>query len=135
MKNVIRTFAPILILLLTTAFRGDDRLKFYWGEMKIEFESGISLSKVIQSKPTKKLHYIIREDLIQEVGKRTTKLEINLVRRGTSIYANRYDDLLSDQTLMFDDIYSSLRVGDTILLQFTGVEGILPQIVGLKIKE
>lgn len=133
MKKIGSVF--ILILLLSSAFRSDNRLKFYWGEKVIKYNTGISMAEINQSKNTNKLHFAIREDLIQEVGSRTTKVEINLVRNGASIYAYRFDNVLSNRTLKIHSMYSALRVGDTILIQFKGVEGILPQIIGLKIKE
>lgn len=133
-KKKVRS-AFILSLLLLTAFRSDDRMKFYWGEREIEYKSGISLTEINQPNNTNKLHYTIREDLIQEVGYRTTKVEINLVRSGMSVYTYRFDNVLSSNTLNIPRIYSSLRVGDTILIQFKGVDGILPHIIGLKIKE
>ncbi|WP_422359962.1 hypothetical protein [Reichenbachiella sp.] len=135
MKTVISPFILILTLLLTTAFRGDDRLKFYWGEKEIEYKSGLSLAEINQTYSTSKLRFKIREDLIQEVGYRNTKIEINLVRKGASIYTYRFDDALSHQTLKIDRIFTSLREEDTILIQFKGVKGVLPQIIGLKIRE
>lgn len=135
MKKGIHRFVPILFLLVITAFRSDDKLKFYWGDKKIEYNSGLSQNEINQANSTSKLHFKIREDLIQEVGNRTTKIEINLVRNGASIYTYRFENVLSNQTLKISRIYSSLRVGDTILIQFKGVDGILPQIIGIKIRE
>ncbi len=134
MKKLNRVLVLLMIIALTSAFNSDDRLVFYCGERKIDYQYGISLTEINQLNNANKLHYVIREDLIEKVEYRNAKIEINLVRSGASIYTYRFDDVLSKKTLKIQRIYSSLRVGDTILMQFKGVEGILPQIIGIKIK-
>lgn len=134
MKNIASVLVLLVLFVLSTGFRSDDRLKFYWGEKEIVYKSGVSLTEINQPNNANTLRYVIRKDLIEELGYRNTKVEINLVRSGVSIYAHRFDDVLSNQTLKIQSIYSSLRAGDTILIQLKGVEGILPQIIGIKIK-
>ncbi|MDW3209485.1 MAG: hypothetical protein R8N23_06455 [Reichenbachiella sp.] len=134
MKNIKSVLIPLVLFVLCTGFRSEDRLKFYWGEKEIAYTSGVSLTEINQPNNANTLRYVIRKDLIEELGYRNTKVEINLVRSGVSIYAHRFDDVLSNQTLKIQNIYSSLRAGDTILIQLKGVEGILPQIIGIKIK-
>ncbi|SMD32802.1 hypothetical protein SAMN04488029_1153 [Reichenbachiella faecimaris] len=135
MKNIVRALIPFVLLTLCTGFRSDDRLKFYWGEREIVYTSGVSLTEINQPNNANKLRFVIREDLIQEIDPQNTQIEIDLVRGRSSVYNYRFSNIQSHTTLKIEKIYSSLRMGDTILIQFKGVEGVLPQIIGIKIKD
>lgn len=127
--------ASIILLICLTSFRADDRLKFYWGQTAIDLKSGISLAEIKKSDAADKLRYVVREDLTETLSNRSTEIEINLIRGGVSLYSHHENVVLASKTLQIQKIFSEARAGDSILLELKGVEGVLPQIIGLHIFE